>query len=232
VAVSPRLRELLSLARQTRTYLTYLEGLGVTRLPTVEGVSLPDDALDHVLESLEEIREDLGKCTRCGLAADRQSVVFGQGAARAPLMLIGEAPREPDDAAGEPFLGEPGRLLTDIIVKGLSLNREACYLTTLVKCRPAGDRPPLPLEIRTCRPFLMRQIASIRPRVILTLGETAGQALLETDQPLTRLRGRFHDFRGFSLLPTYHPEDILKDTNLRRPVWEDVKRVIARLQGS
>ena len=231
MAASPRLLELLRLARQARTYLTYLEGLGVRHLPKPEGVPLPADALDRLSESLVEVRENVGECTRCPLSRDRRSIVFGEGAGRAALMLVGEAPRGPDDQEGRPFLGEPGRLLTDILVKGLGQSREACYLTTLVKCRPAGDRPPFSLELRTCRQFLIRQIVSIRPQVILTLGQSTSQALIETDQPLSRLRGRFHDFHGFSVLPTYHPEDILKNADLRRPTWEDVKMVITRLKG-
>lgn len=231
MAASPRLHELLRLARQARNYLTYLEGLGVRNLPQREGVPLPADALDRLSESLIEVRENVGECTRCPLSRDRRSIVFGEGAGRAALMLVGEAPREPDDQEGRPFLGDPGRLLTDIIVKGLGQSREACYLTTLVKCRPAGDRSPFPDEIRTCRQFLIRQIASIRPQVILILGQSASQSLLETDQPLSSLRGRFHDFHGFSLLSTYHPEDMLKNADLRRPTWEDVKMVITRLKG-
>ena len=231
MAASPRLLELLRLARQARTYLTYLEGLGVRHLPKPEGVPLPADAIDRLSESLVEVRENVGECTRCPLFRDRRNIVFGEGAGRAALMLVGEAPRGPDDQEGRPFLGEPGQLLTDILVKGLGQSREACYLTTLVKCRPVGDRPPFPDEIRSCRQFLIRQIASIRPQVILTLGQSASHSLLETDQPLSSLRGRFHDFHGFSVLPTYHPEDILKNADLRRPTWEDIKMVITRLKG-
>jgi len=230
VAVSPRLHELLNLARQARTYLTYLEGLGVRHLPRREGVSLPDDMLDRLSESLVEISENIGECTLCPLSRDRRNIVFGEGSSRAALMLIGEAPRGPDDLEGRPFLGEAGHLLTDIIVKGLGQSREDCYLTTMIKCRPAGDRPPFRHELRTCRQFLIRQIASIRPQVILTLGQSATQAFLDTDRPLSGLRGRFHDYYGFAVMPTYHPEEILQNQDLRRPTWEDIKMVISRLK--
>jgi len=226
-----RQRELLNLSRQVKNYLDYLRGLGVENLPLVHPVSPSESVLESFKESLDEIRSDLGECTRCELSQSRQSIVFGQGVSRPDLMLIGGAPSRDDDSNGDIFTGDAGQLLTNIIAKGLEMRREDCYLTTLVKCRPPEDRDPRQHEVHTCLPFLLRQISSVRPKVICTLGQAAAQGLLGSNDPLLKLRHRFHDLSGIPVMPTYHPVDLLENPEKRRDVWEDIKMIIRYLDA-
>lgn len=224
-----RQRELFGLGRQVKNYLDYLQGLGVNNLPLVRPIPPPDSVLESFKETLDDIRNDLGECSRCELAGARKRIVFGEGHPRADLMLIGGAPGEDDDREGDPFTGKAGQLLTDIMVKGIEMRREDCYLTTLVKCRPLEDRDPHQSEIRTCLPFLLRQISSIRPKVICVLGQTAAQGLLGLNAPLLKLRHRFHDLSGIPVMPTFHPAYLLEYPEKRREVWEDIKMIIRYL---
>lgn len=224
-----RERELLDIGRQVKNYLDYLQGLGVNNLPLVRPIPPPDSVLESFKETLDEIRNDLGECSRCELSGARKRIVFGEGHSRADLMLVGGAPGEDDDREGDPFTGEAGQLLTDIMVKGFEMRRADCYLTTLVKCRPPEDRDPHQSEIRTCRPFLLRQISSIRPKVICVLGQTAAQGLLGLNAPLLKLRHRFHDLSGIPVMPTFHPAYLLEYPEKRREVWEDIKMIIRYL---
>ncbi len=224
-----RHRELLGLGRQVTHYLDYLQGLGVNNLPLVRPIPPPDSVLESFKETLEDIRNDLGECFRCELSGARKRIVFGEGHPRADLMFVGGAPIEDEDREGDPFTGEVGQVLTDIIVKGIEMRREDCYLTTLVKCRPPEDRDPHQPEIRTCRPFLFRQISSIRPKVICILGQTAAQGLLGRRESLPKLRHRFHDLSGIPVMPTFHPAYLLEYPEKRREVWEDIKMIIRYL---
>lgn len=176
-------------------------------------------------EGLPEIRTDLGECRRCKLSESRKRIVFGSGAARAQLMFVGEGPGREEDEQGEPFVGEAGRLL-DRIIEAIRLRREDVYITNVVKCRPPGNRLPEPDEIRTCMPFLRRQIAAIRPRLICALGGCAAQSLLGTTAPISRLRGRFVDWGGIRVLPTFHPAYLLRNPEKKREVWEDMKALM------
>lgn len=173
-------------------------------------------------ESLADIRTDLGECTRCKLSRSRTHIVFGQGHPHARLMFVGEGPGQEEDLAGEPFVGAAGQLLTRII-EAIKLRREEVYITNVVKCRPPGNRLPEPLEIATCSPFLRRQIATVRPLFICTLGACAAQTLLGTQEPISRLRGRFFEYQGIRVLPTFHPAYLLRNPEKKREVWEDMK---------
>ena len=179
-------------------------------------------------EELEQISADLGDCRRCKLWRQRRHIVFGQGDPRAALVFVGEGPGEEEDRQGVPFVGAAGQLLTRII-EAMGLQREAVYICNVIKCRPPGNRNPEPDEIAACLPFLRRQIEAIDPRYICTLGAVAAQALLETQEPLGRLRGRFQDYRGIRLMPTYHPAYLLRYPEKKRAVWQDVQQLMAAL---
>ena len=155
--------------------------------------------------------------------------MFGVGNPKAELMFVGEAPGADEDLQGEPFVGRAGQLLTKII-EAIQLQRSDVYIANVIKCRPPGNRNPEPDEVATCEPFLLRQIDLIRPRVIVALGTFAAQALLKTDTPISRLRGRVHDFRGgIKLIATFHPAFLLRSPDRKRDVWEDMKKVRALL---
>jgi DNA polymerase len=174
-------------------------------------------------ETLEAIEDDLFDCRRCKLHEKRQRIVFGTGSPHAPLMFVGEGPGREEDQKGEPFVGAAGQLLTKII-EAIHLTRESVYICNIVKCRPHNNRNPHPDEIETCLPFLKRQIAAVGPQFIVSLGSVATQTLLNTNRPISRLRGRFHELDGgIRLLPTYHPAYLLRNPEKKRDVWEDMK---------
>ena len=186
-----------------------------------------DGAINYA-EHLEAIREDLGDCTRCKLHKGRQTVVFGVGNPNADLMFIGEGPGYEEDRQGVPFAGPAGQLLTKII-EAIQLTREDVYITNIVKCRPPSNRDPEPEEIATCRPFLERQVSSVEPRVICTLGRVATQAMLSTEKALGRIRGQVFSFGDAALVPTYHPAYLLRDPSKKKDCWEDMKLIRALL---
>jgi DNA polymerase len=179
--------------------------------------------------TLAAIRDDLGDCTRCKLAGTRTNIVFGVGAADAPLMFVGEAPGADEDRRGEPFVGKAGQLL-DRMIAAMGWTRETVYIANTLKCRPPGNRDPQPDEVAACEPFLARQIEAIRPRVIVTLGKPAAHLLLRTTAPISALRGRFQDYRGIRVMPTFHPAFLLRSPERKRETWEDLKKVIAELE--
>ncbi|WP_225897372.1 uracil-DNA glycosylase [Desulfuromonas sp. AOP6] len=195
-------------------------------LPRGEG---PAPAVLCQRESLDEILADLGDCRRCPLCEDRKNIVFGVGNPQARLVLVGEAPGREEDEKGEPFVGEAGRLL-DRILRAMGLGRDQVYICNVEKCRPPGNRDPRPEEIAACEPFLIRQLASIRPSVIVALGKFATQTLLRDQTPITRLRGTWKDYHGIPLMPTYHPAYLLRNPSGKQEVWEDMKQVLKRLQ--
>ena len=176
-------------------------------------------------ETLEEIRTDLGDCRRCRLSEKRKSIVFGAGDSHAKLMFVGEGPGYDEDQMGEPFVGAAGRLLTKII-EAINHTREQVYICNIIKCRPPGNRNPMPDEIEVCFPFLKRQIASVKPDIICALGTFAAQTLLETRSPISKLRGSFYDYMGSKVLPTYHPAYLLRNPEKKRDVWEDMKKLM------
>jgi uracil-DNA glycosylase family 4 len=198
--------------------------------PEVAGTASPPVGQDTSGAALAALRAEIGDCTRCVLhTLGRRQVVFGAGNPDADLMFVGEAPGADEDVQGEPFVGRAGQLLTKII-EAINLRREDVYIANVIKCRPPGNRNPDPIEVETCSPFLLRQIQTVRPRVIVALGTFAAQMLLGTDTPISRLRGRAHDFRdGIKLMPTFHPAYLLRSPDKRREVWEDMKIVRALL---
>lgn len=184
-------------------------------------------------DSLEKIRADLGDCQRCKLWKTRTNIVFGEGNAKADLMFIGEAPGADEDASGRPFVGRAGQLLTKMI-EAINFKREDVYIANILKSRPPDNRNPEADETKSCIPFLFRQIAVIRPKLIVTLGNPATQGLLETKVGITKLRGEFQDyprFPGIKVLPTFHPAYLLRSPDKKREAWEDLKKVRAFLQG-
>lgn len=183
-------------------------------------------------ETLEQIRSDIGPdCARCRLCEQRTQVVNSVGNPNADLMFIGEAPGADEDEQGEPFVGRAGQLLTKII-EAIDLKREDVFIGNINRCRPPDNRRPLADEASVCKPFLLREIAVVRPKVIVVLGNTACQNLLETNTGITRLRGKFLDYFGIKVMPTFHPAYLLRDPRKKREVWEDMKLVREAIIGS
>ena len=185
-------------------------------------------------ESLERIRKDLGECQRCKLGKGRKNLVFGVGNPRARLVFVGEGPGADEDQQGEPFVGEAGQVLNRIIT-AMGLKREDVYICNVVKCRPPGNRDPEQEEIAACSAYLLRQLRAIRPEAVVALGKFAAQTLLETKEPISKLRGRFRDFHGIPLMPTYHPSFLLRrqgEGNMDAfwEVWDDMVQVLRLLK--
>ncbi len=191
--------------------------------------------------ALKLIREDLGDCTRCKLHKQgRKQIVFGVGNPRADLMFVGEGPGADEDTQGEPFVGRAGQLLNNMI-KAMGIRREDVYIANIVKCRPPGNRTPERDECETCSPFLMRQIAVVKPRVVVALGAVAAKNLLAINAPMSELRGRFYDFmparahssdpswQGTKLAVTYHPAFLLRDPRQKGEAWKDLQMVMKYL---
>ncbi len=185
----------------------------------------------HQAPDLGSIRAHIGDCTRCKLhTLGRTQVVFGSGNPNADLMFVGEAPGADEDEQGVPFIGRAGQLLTKII-EAIGLTRDDVYIANVIKCRPPGNRNPEPDEIAECEPFLLKQIETIRPKVIVALGTFAAHTLLRTGAPISKLRGTFHEYHGAQLLPTFHPAYLLRSPDKKRDVWDDMKKVRAVLMG-
>ena len=179
--------------------------------------------------SLTEIREDIGDCTRCKLHTQgRKQIVFGVGNASADLMFVGEAPGADEDIQGEPFVGRAGQLLTKMI-EAMGFRRDEVYIANVIKCRPPQNRNPDPDEVESCEPFLFKQIESIQPKVIVALGSFAAKALLKTQDPISRLRGRVYAYHGAKLIPTFHPSFLLRSPNQKKYAWEDLKLALAEM---
>ncbi len=178
--------------------------------------------------TLNNFREKVSVCRLCPLSKTRTTVVFGEGDPKADLMFIGEAPGYDEDQKGRPFVGRAGQLLTKII-ESIGFKRENVYIANILKCRPPGNRNPLPSEIAKCSPYLLKQIELIKPKVICALGKFAAQTLLNTETPISKLRGSFHDYRGIKLMPTYHPAYLLRNPAGKREVWLDMKKIAKEL---
>jgi DNA polymerase len=183
-------------------------------------------------ETLEQIKKDLGPCQRCKLGATRKNLVFGTGNPQARIVFVGEGPGADEDAQGEPFVGDAGKILNRIIA-AMELKREEVYICNVVKCRPPQNRPPESDEVAACVPFLLRQLESVKPEVIVALGTSAAQALLQTKVPISKLRSKFHDFHGIPLMPTYHPSYLLRsggNSDSFWSVWDDMTQVLQLLK--
>ncbi|MCD4688365.1 MAG: uracil-DNA glycosylase [Desulfuromonadaceae bacterium] len=230
-------KELLETVAQVRGLLEDLQQLGVVEVPmgpdpnprspcSLEG---QNSANDSRVETLLEIRDDLGDCQRCALSKGREQIVFGAGSATARLVLVGESPGRKEDQQGVPFVGEAGALLERILF-AMGLKREDIYICNIQKCRPPKNRDPRPEEVAACVPFLKRQLAALQPQLIVTLGSFASQTLLETSQPILELRGHWQSYADIPVMPTYHPAFLLRNPATKREVWEDMKQVITRLR--
>jgi DNA polymerase len=218
----------------------------VTAKPVDENIfeilnSKPEQTTSDPVAALKLIREDLGDCTRCKLHQQgRKQIVFGVGNPHADLMFVGEGPGADEDIQGEPFVGRAGQLLNNMI-KAMGIRREDVYIANVVKCRPPGNRTPERDECDTCSPFLMRQIAVIKPKVIVALGAVAAKNLLAINAPMSELRGRFYDFmpsgarssdpnwQGAKLAVTYHPAFLLRDPRQKGEAWKDLQMVMKYL---
>ena len=222
--------------RDIRNTLCYLKQCGCTgfdcsvaSLKILNHLALPRQGAAVYRETLEDVCTDLGDCTRCGLCESRTHIVFGEGSPNAQVVFVGEGPGFDEDKCGQPFVGAAGQLLTKIIA-AMRLTRETVYIGNIVKCRPPNNRNPGPGEIHQCLPFLKRQLAAINPRVICALGSVAARALLETETPISRLRGRFYEFLGIPVMPTFHPAYLLRNPEKKKEVWEDVQQIMKMLE--
>ena len=197
-------------------------------IPPAEPQNAAADPLADV-GNLDELRTVLGPCQRCTLCAHRKTIVFGVGNPDPEVVFVGEGPGADEDRQGEPFVGRAGQLLNDIITKGMHLRREDVYIANVVKCRPPDNRDPEPAEIAACAPFLQKQLALLRPKVIVALGRFAAQTLLDDTTPIGRLRGQWRTYRGVKLMPTLHPAYLLRNPQAKRAVWEDIKSVLKEI---
>jgi uracil-DNA glycosylase len=194
------------------------------------GLTATQPATLQSTERMEDVWRDIGDCTRCGLCEGRTQVVNTFGNHKARLMFVGEAPGADEDAQGKPFVGRAGQLLTKII-EAIGMKREDVLIGNVNRCRPPGNRQPTLEEAAICRPFLFREIAAVQPDVIVVMGNTALRNLLEVREGITRVRGKFQDFRGIKVMPTFHPAYLLRDPSKKRETWEDLKKVRAYLDN-
>jgi uracil-DNA glycosylase family 4 len=228
---------LTEIIRQIRGHLELQRGTGLDRFisapavreaPPAGAAGPPSNSAG--IPTLEALRDAIGDCTRCKLHSGRRNLVFGEGNPRARLMFVGEAPGEDEDRQGRPFVGKAGQLLTKII-QAMGYQRNEVYIANILKCRPPKNRNPEPDEIATCEPFLRQQVDIIRPEVICALGSFAAQTLLRTDRKISALRGRFHDYGGIRMMPTFHPAYLLRNPEEKRKVWEDMQKVMEVLKS-
>ncbi len=178
--------------------------------------------------ALLAVREEVGECARCKLGPGRTRLVFGVGDPAAELMFVGEGPGADEDQQGEPFVGKAGQLLTRMI-EAMGYRREEVYIANVVKCRPPGNRDPEPDEIAACEPFLKAQIAAVRPKVVVALGRFAVQTLLRDPTPISKQRGRWRDYEGVRLMPTFHPAYLLRNPPEKAKAWQDLQLVMKDL---
>lgn len=188
--------------------------------------SVKEDKKTRVIRLQKRVSE----CTLCNeLAKTRKNVVFGAGNVSAELMFVGEAPGRDEDIQGLPFVGRAGQLLTKMI-EAMGLTRQHVFIANVLKCRPPQNRNPLPKEIINCEPYLLEQLELIKPKVICALGTFAAQTLLKKSEPISRLRGRFYDYHGIKLLPTFHPAYLLRSPGEKKKAWADLKMIKKELK--
>jgi len=221
--------EAADVAAEAMRHLWWLRDSGVREVsaaPPAAAPATPPAALQAASpDALRAIRADLGDCRRCKLHAGRMNIVFGVGDPAARLLFVGEGPGADEDQQGEPFVGRAGQLLTKMI-EAMGFARSEVYIANVVKCRPPGNRDPEPDEIDACEPFLKSQIAAIRPRVIVALGRFAVQTLLHDTTPISRQRGKWREYQGVKLMPTFHPAYLLRSPAEKKPAWEDLQLVM------
>jgi DNA polymerase len=218
---------------ELRLELTLLRDLGFTHLDlrnAAPAAAIDDARSAEAKTLLGELEAIASVCVKCNLAKTRTQVVYGAGNPNADLMFIGEAPGRDEDEQGKPFVGRAGQLLTDII-KAMKLTRDDVYIANVIKCRPPENRNPEPDELEACRPYIRQQVEIIQPRVIVTLGKFALQSLLEKSYGITAVRGKWLEYQGVKVMPTYHPAYLLRTPAAKKDVWEDMKLVMAELAG-
>jgi DNA polymerase len=213
--------------------LAYFRDLGVGDVYLAVGESTVDSRQSTVHEKdrhgeLLRLAQEVAGCRACGLCETRTQTVFADGTPKARIMFVGEAPGADEDAQGVPFVGRAGQLLTKMIEAGMGLSRSDVYIANVLKCRPPGNRNPEPEEIAKCRRFLEAQIALVSPAVLVALGKFAAQFLLETEEGMMRMRGRWGSYRGIPVMPTYHPSFLLRQPERKKEAWEDLLQVLAK----
>src|SRR6516165_3407308 len=215
--------------------LEFLRDIGIDSLVTLKDrTAVPETqsvipiTTSNDMTTLDSVRAEMGDCQRCKLAPKRTNLVFGSGNPGAELVFVGEAPGYDEDQQGLPFVGRAGQLLTKII-ESINLKREDVYICNVLKCRPPDNRNPEPDEVASCNPFLKKQLATIRPKIVCCLGTFAAQTVLQTAAPISRLRGKFHDLDGIRVIATFHPAYLLRSPEKKRDVWEDMKQIRAEL---
>ncbi|SMC17579.1 DNA polymerase [Desulfacinum hydrothermale DSM 13146] len=197
--------------------------------PALAEKDAPSESANEKAQRLLALREELGECTRCQLHGTRTHLVFGEGNPAARLVFVGEGPGADEDRLGRPFVGRAGKLL-DKMIQAIGLRREQVYICNVVKCRPPGNRTPIPEEIEPCSPFLYKQLEVVQPKVICTLGACATQTILQTTKPISELRSGVRLWRGIPVVPTYHPAYLLRNPAKKANVWEDLLRVLQILE--
>ena len=228
------------LLRELKNYLTHLKDVGYTEIPceaelfanAQQRATQPSQSPNEMAKSLTAVQKELGDCTRCKLSETRKNIVFGSGNPKADLVFVGEGPGADEDEQGLPFVGRAGKKLTEIIEKGMGLNREKdTYICNIVKCRPPGNRDPEAEEIAACKPFLIQQLKAIKPKVIVALGKSASSTLLGRTVPIVKERGTWHEYAGIKLMLTLHPSYLIRFYTLenRKAVHEDMKKVLKEL---
>ncbi|KJU85233.1 uracil-DNA glycosylase, family 4 [Candidatus Magnetobacterium bavaricum] len=200
--------------------------LDVAPLQTIESLQGVIPLQD--VDPLQAVRDELGQCTRCKLHVSRKNIVFGEGSSTARVLFVGEGPGADEDEQGRPFVGRAGKLLTSLIEK-MGFSRQSVYIANIVKCRPPGNRDPEEDEVRACIGFVEKQIAAIKPEVIVTLGSVSTRTLLKTDKRISDLRGRFHNYNGIKVMPTFHPSYLLRNSSQKWVTWNDALMVLAAL---
>lgn len=218
-----------------------LSPMSPAKKPQVKTTEIPKDTYitaktqtkGDAAKLLADLREEIGDCTRCKLSKGRTNIVFGSGNPNAKLVFVGEGPGADEDVQGLPFVGRAGKKLTEIIEKGMGLDREKdTYICNVVKCRPPGNRDPEPDEIAACKPFLVKQLQAIRPKVLVALGKPAASTLLGRIVPIMSERGTWHEYEGIKLMLTFHPAFLLRFYTIenRRNIQNDMKKVLTALK--
>lgn len=225
------------------TRLQYLEAMGIdVWVPRVfanhQQVSTPDVIADSAMpeeptDSWEALQAEVAPCTKCDLCKTRSQTVFGSGNKNADWMIIGEGPGQNEDQQGLPFVGKAGLLLTEML-RAIGLDREEVFIANIVKCRPPANRDPKPIEIETCKPYLLRQMALLKPKIIVVLGRIAAQALLDTAEPISKLRGKTYALNDTPVVVVYHPAYLLRTLLDKRKAWADLKlalQIVKNIKG-
>jgi uracil-DNA glycosylase len=216
--------ELHSLTKDIKEQISFLQELGLDGIENRFVGQQDTTSLSSFAETLEDVWNETCNCTRCPLSEGRTNVVNSEGNRHAKLMFVGEAPGADEDAQARPFVGRAGQLLNKII-ESIGLKREDVFIGNVNRCRPPQNRTPTPAEGATCKPFIVREIEIVKPKVIVVLGNVAMKNLLNSKEGITKLRGKFQEYNGIKVMPTFHPAYLLRDPSKKRETWQDMKLV-------